>query len=414
MMSLEEQSVPAAVEAERYATLEGMFRERYRRVPTTWVRAPGRVDLMGSHTDYNEGRVLTLAVDRDTWVAGSPRADGRVRVFSLNLNAAHEFDVARACDVRGGWAAYVAGVVNALVGYGAPSSGFDAVIHGTVPLASGLSSSASLTVVIGRLLARLGGLVIEPVQLARLCQQAEHEAVGVPCGLLDPCSAILGRAGHSILLDCARVQWSHTSIDEGLSIVVADTRVPRSLATSGYGQRREECEAGVAALRASFPGLNALCELSSESFARHRSRLPPVLARRCGFVIEEDQRVEEMAGALASGDRGRIGALCEASFRGARDGYEICVPAMESMWEALRASSGCVGARQAGAGFGGCLVAVVERAAVRDFVEEAGARFESSWGAAGRLFEVRSTDGAGDLSPTSADGAFSGSGRLGP
>jgi len=414
MTSLEAPSAVAVVQAERYAALENAFRERYGRGPATWVRAPGRVDLMGSHTDYNEGRVLTLAVDRDTWVAGSPRTDGRVRVFSLNLNAAHEFDVASAGDVREGWAAYVAGVVSALAGDGARSSGFDAVLHGTVPLASGLSSTASLTVSIARLLARIGDRCIEPVRLARLCQQAEHEAVGVPCGLLDPCSSIFGRAGHSILLDCARVEWSHTSIDAGLSIVVADTLVPRGLATSSYAQRRGECEAGVAALRDSFPGLNALCELTPESFARHRSGLPSVIARRCGFVIEEDDRVAQMAGALASGDRARIGTLCEASFRGARDGYEICVPVMECMWEALRASSGCVGARQAGAGFGGCLVAVVERAAVPDFVEEAAARFASSWGAAGRLFEVRSADGAGDLFPTSGEDALSGFDRRDP
>jgi len=351
---------------------------------------------MGSHTDYNLGRVLTLAVDRDTWLAGGARADGWVQVFSSNLEELARFEVARAGSGAAGWQAYLEGVVAVLGRAGYATTGFDAVVHGTVPLASGLSSSASLTVGVGQLVAALGGHSIDPLALARWCQQAENEVVGVPCGVLDPCSSILGRAGHSMQLDCRSLAWEHAPIAGDLAIVVADTRVPRTLAGSKYAERRAECEAGVAALRRALPQVSSLRDVSPHAFEVHRSRLPEPVARRCAFVIEEDARVGAMADALARGDRSRIRALCAQSFAGARDDYEICVPAMQVMFDALQEAGG-IGARQAGAGFGGCLVAVVEREAVAEVMERASRRFAAVWGAEGELFEVRSADGAGRL-----------------
>ena len=351
---------------------------------------------MGSHTDYNLGRVLTLAVDRDTWLAGRARTDGQVRVFSSNLEAWARFDVERAGAEVSGWQAYVEGVVAVLGRAGYATSGFDAVVHGTVPLASGLSSSASLTVGVGQLVAALGDHTIDALELAQRCQQAENEVVGVPCGVLDPCSSLLGKAGHSMQLDCRDLSWKHAPIAEGLAVVVADTRVPRMLAGSKYAERRSECEAGVAALRGVLPQVSSLRDVSPGAFEEHRSSLPVVVARRCGFVIEEDLRVRAMAEALASGELDRIRTLCEQSFVGAREGYEIVVPAMQVMFEAL-AGPGCVGARQAGAGFGGCLVAVVERGAVAEVMERAARRFAATWGEEGAFFEVRSADGAGRL-----------------
>lgn len=392
-------SLPASgsSDAARRERMANVFRERFAGEPVCWVRAPGRVDLMGSHTDYNLGRVLTLAIDRDTWVAGAPRADGQVRVFSLDLEQLAGFEVSAADTAVSGWEAYVGGMVAVLGRAGFGSSGFDAVVHGTVPLASGLSSSASLTVAMGQLVQRMEGHTIEPLHLARLCQQAENDVVGVPCGLLDPCSSLLGRAGHSMLLDCRSLAWEHVPISESLGVVVADTRVPRTLAGSKYAERRAECEAGVERLRVALPGIESLRDVGSEAFERHRGALSGRVARRCGFVIAEDARVQPMAAALARGDRQQIRELCERSFAGARDDYGICVPAMEAMFAALSGTPGCVGARQAGAGFGGCLVGVVERDDVGSVLEHAARRFAESWGAAGGFFEVRSAAGAGIL-----------------
>ena len=379
----------------RRARVTREFGQQFGGVPSVWVRAPGRVDLMGSHTDYNLGCVLTVAIDRDTWIAATPRADGCARVFSSNLQQLARFEVATAAAGERNWDRYVRGVVAVLEREGFRSLGFDAVVHGTLPLASGLSSSASLTVATGKLVEELGGHEIDPLRLARLCQRAENDVVGVPCGVLDPCSSILGRAGHAMLLDCRNLECDHRHVSEELTVVVADTRVARELATSKYGERRAECEEGVRQLSRPLPGVTSLRDVDRDRFERHRSQLPPHIARRCSFVIEEHGRVRPMAEALERGDRKRIRELCEHSFAGARDEYEICVPAMEAMFAALSETPGGVGARQAGAGFGGCLVAIVERGAVDAFMRDASRRFAAAWGQEGSLFEVQIAQGAG-------------------
>lgn len=383
--------------SDRRAKIAGAFAQQFDGLPTIWVRAPGRVDLMGSHTDYNLGCVLTVAIDRDTWIAAAPRADDCVRIFSLNLQRLARFEVATAAVGEPSWDGYVRGVVAVLEREGFAAPGFDAVVHGTLPLASGLSSSASLSVAAGKLIEQLGRHEIDPLHLARLCQRAENEVIGVPCGVLDPCSAILGRAGHAMLLDCRTLACGQTRVSEELSVVVADTRVARELAASKYGERRAECEEGVRQLSRHLPDVAALRDVDRDSFERYRSKLSPQIARRCSFIVEEHGRVRPMAQALERGDRQAIRELCERSFAGARDDYDICVPAMEIMFAALSGTPGGVGARQAGAGFGGCLVAVVERDAVEHFVSDASRRFAAAWGREGSLFEVQIGPGAGRL-----------------
>jgi len=388
---------PETMCRDRRARIAGAFAEQFDRLPTIWVRAPGRIDLMGSHTDYNLGCVLTIAIDRDTWIAAAPRTDDCGRVFSLNLQQRAGFELATAATGEPGWDGYVRGVVAILEREGFTTPGFDAVVHGTLPLASGLSSSASLTVAAGKMLEQLGGHEIDPLQLALLCQRAENEIVGVPCGALDPCSAVLGELGYAMLLDCRTLECGHTRLSEELSIVVADTRVARELSTSKYAERRAECEEGVRQLQRSLPGVSSLRDVDRDRFERSRSLLPPRIARRCSFIVEEHGRVRPMARALEQGDRTAIRELCQRSFAGARDDYDICVPAMEVMFAALSATPGAIGVRQAGAGFGGCLVAIVERDAVTHFVSDASRRFADAWERQGSLFEVRAASGAGAI-----------------
>ena len=383
----------------RKSQLSETFSRQFNSEPTVWVRAPGRVDLMGSHTDYNDGFVLTSPIDRDTWIAAAPRDDTNVRIKSLNLNAYAEFRINGPTSEDVDWHTYVQGVLLILGQAGYVCPGFDAVIHGTIPIASGLSSSASLEAATAVLSMELGNHRIDAVQLALYCQQAENEVVGVNCGILDQYSSILGQADHALLLDCRDLSCRQTVIPESLAIVICDTRVPRQLAGSEYGERRAACEVGVGCLAKALPDVDvtALRDITFEQFTEASAYLSPTVARRCQFVIEENQRVLDMAAALAADDRDRIGTLCCDSFRGARELYEITVPAMEAMFAAMTSAPGVIGARQAGAGFGGCLVAVVDRSLVEQFIAHVHAAYEQATCVEPDVFSVEIAAGAGRI-----------------
>jgi len=360
-----------------HARAEGVaasFRERFTREPELWARAPGRVDLMGSHTDYNLGFVLTLPIDRDTWIAARRRDDATVRVYSMNLDAADEFRLDRidpAAESR--WCNYVRGVAATLQDEGLKLTGCDATIHSTVPLESGLSSSAALECAVATVLEGLGDWRLTPERKALLCQKAENEFVGVKCGILDQYSSCLGRRGCALLLDCRDLSTRTVRIAEGIRVVVCNAMSPRRLSSGEYAQRRAECEQGAAAL-----GVRALRDVTPEMLAARRSELPQTVARRCEFIVAESARAESLALAISVGDRPAIARLCAESFAGARDLYEICSPAMTAMMDAMLAAPGVIGARQAGAGFGGSMVALVDdsrsdafRAAVSDAYHKA-------------------------------------------
>jgi galactokinase len=389
--------VPADA-ASRLDALRSAFTDRYGRPPTVVVRAPGRVDAMGSHTDYNEGFVLTLPIDLDTWIAAAPREDDRIRLASLNADATGELSLAGAGRFRAGdWLVYPHAVATVLADEGFALTACDVLVHGTLPLASGLSSSASLEAATAVLLATLGGHAIEPVRMARLCQRAENEIVGVPCGILDQYTSILGRAGSALLLDCRHLRHEHVALPRDLRVVVCDTRAPRRLGGSAYGERRASCEAGVRALAARLSGVTALRDVTPAELSAHADALDPTTRARCRFVVEENARVHALAAALRDADREAIGALCDASFRGARDLYAITVPAMEAMIEAMRGAPGVVGARQAGAGFGGCTMAFVEAERVDAFASRAAAAYERTTGTRPGIHAVRIAAGAGVL-----------------
>ncbi len=375
------------------------FRTRFGREPEYWVRAPGRVDAMGSHTDYNEGFVLTLSIDRDSWIAAAPRTDGRVCAESMNVAGRHAFEIDGGVETRvSGWAIYVQSVAQVLRQEGLAFPGCDLLVHGTLPLASGLSSSASLEAAAALLFASLGGFALEPVRAAKLCQRAENEVVGVQCGILDQYSSILGEAGSALLLDCRHLTHAYAPIPDDLQPVICDTRAPRELSGSAYGERRASCEAGVRVLAGRIPGVTALRDVTSAQLAEYASELDPTVERRCRFVLEENERVHGLARALAADDRGAIGALCAQSFAGARDLYEISVPAMEAMLEAILAAPGVVSGRQAGAGFGGCMLALVEAQRVDDFVASTADSYAHATGTVPGIHAVRSAVGAGLLS----------------
>lgn len=381
--------------AERKSYLEQEFARRLDGSPTYWVRAPGRVDLMGSHTDYNAGFVLTMPIDRDTWIAARPRTDGKVVIQSLDIPGVSEFDLRQiAFDHKVHWANYVRGVAVMLQRSGYPLVGFDGLIHSTIPLGAGLSSSAALEVATGMLFQRLGNLVIAPVLLAQLCQQAENHFVGVNCGILDQYTAVLGAAGSAVLLDCRQLNHQQVDVPDNLTVVICDTCTKRTLAGTEYAERRVQCEEGVRRLQAILPRVIALRDVSATDLKAHMDVLPELVARRCKFIVEENARVLALGRALSVGDRDTIAALTAASFAGARELYEIVSPAMEWMMAAIHAAPGIIGARQAGAGFGGCMVAFVDSTAVKAFCAYVSHTYRSLSGIDPSIYPVRPVAGA--------------------
>lgn len=382
----------------RRELIADQFVERFGRRPAAWVRAPGRVDLMGSHTDYNLGYVLTQAIDRDAWIAAVPRRDGKVVIESLNLEGRGEFELDRIeYDAAVPWTNYVRGVAAVLQAAGYALQGFQGLIHSTIPFGSGLSSSAALEVATAVLFDRLGNLGMDPVQMALLCQRAENEFVGMNCGILDQYSSTMGEAGSVLLLDCRNLTSITRPVASGIQVVICDTRAPRALTGSEYAERRAQCEEGARILATFYPGVHALREVSLEQLDRHAADLSPVVFRRCRFILEENQRVLDMADALARGDREEIGTLAAHSYVGARDLYEISCREMAWMMDAMGSGPGVLGARQAGAGFGGCMVAFVEEEEASAFARHVETCYYDLSGIKPPVYPVHAASGAAPL-----------------
>jgi galactokinase len=385
--------------SERKALMQAAFHQRFNAIPTVYSQAPGRVDLMGSHTDYNLGYVLTQAIDRDTWIAAHPREDHRVIVHSLNVDGSAVFTLSQKIeyDTQFPWSNYVRGVAEILRQEGYTLTGFDGLIHSTVPVGSGLSSSAALEVAVAVLFNSLGDLKLEPVQIALLCQRAENEFVGMNCGILDQYTSVKGALDSVLLLDCRDNSSRTIRIADGIQIVICDTQAKRELTGSEYPERRAQCEQGTRILANFYPGVKALRDITLQMFEAHSSDLSPVVAKRCRFVIEENQRVIDIAEAISEGDLGKIGSLSAQSYSGARDLYEIISPEMEKMMAAMLSAPGVISGRQAGAGFGGCMAAFVEDNKIADFAEHVIAHYQTNTGIEPKVYPVRAAPGAGLL-----------------
>jgi galactokinase len=374
------------------------FREIYGGQPQYWSRAPGRVDLMGSHTDYNLGYVLTMTIDRDTWIAARPRQDGRVSVQSLNAAGWGDFALGDLETSRcRNWADYLRGTAWALQDAGYRLTGFDGLVHSTVPFGSGLSSSAALEMACAVMFQLTSGFELEPVEMALIGQAGENQYVGMSCGILDQYSSAMGQTGSALLLDCRSLDSQLAPIAAGIKVVICDTRAERNLAGTEYGERRSQCEQGVAILRQHYPDIAALRDVSLAQLESHRSELPELVYRRCRFIIEENRRVLDLAEVLPGGDQKRLGQLFQESYLGARDLYQISSPAMEAMRHAMLAAPGVIGARQTGAGFGGCLVALVQEEAVEAFAGQVQEEYARSTGIQPQVYPVMAAPGAGVL-----------------
>ena len=377
--------------AERWKHVAELFRRRFGNAPELCARAPGRVDLMGSHTDYNLGYVLTLPISRDTWIAVRGNGSRDVRLYSANLDESDCFSldrIERASPHQ--WSNYLRGVAAVLRSEGLPVDGFDGVIDSTVPLESGLSSSAALECAAAVVFQALGGWRLQPATMARLCQRAEHEFVGVRCGILDQFSSCLGQPQCALLLDCRDLSTRPVPIAPGIQVMICDTRTRRQLASAEYALRRRDCEDGAAQL-----GVAALRDITMAELTARAGQLLPEVRKRCLFIVAENQRVLDAAAALGSGDRELLGRLYAESFAGARDLFEICSPPMIAMVQAMLAAPGVIGARQAGAGFGGCMVALVEQEDAERFRTAVLESYRQATGTSPEVYAVAAAPGAG-------------------
>ena len=308
------------------------------------ARAPGRVNLIGEHTDYNEGFVLPIAIDRYTTVSVVPRDDDVVTVDASDLGESDTF-LLTTIERTNSWADYVRGVVKLVE----PPYGADLRIDSTVPQGVGLSSSAALEVAVGRALCDLPGSA-----LAVLCQRAENAFVGVQCGIMDQFVSANARAGHALLLDCRDLSHLHVPIPAGAAILVCDSRIKRRLASSAYNERRASCQRA-----ASLLGVSALRDATLDAVAD----LPPPIRKRARHVVTENERTLAAAAALSAGDLALVGRLMDESHRSMRDDYEIVPAELDALAAAMRDVPGCYGARLTGAGFGGCCVCIADTAA---------------------------------------------------
>jgi galactokinase len=330
--------------------------------------APGRVNLIGEHTDYNEGFVLPAAVDRGVAMAGRRVAGDTFTLFAVDLKDRCTFvRGSLAQDPEHSWANYFKGVVWALGKHGFAVPACEAVVTGDIPLGAGLSSSAAYEVATLLLLRSLGGFALPALEVAQLAREAENGFVGVACGIMDQRASVFGENGRALLLDCRSLDRESVEIPSGLKIVVVNSGVRHSLASSEYNQRRAECDEGVRLLSASLPNVRALRDVPPEGLARLFPTLPPVVGKRCRHVVAENVRVHESVTAMRSGDRGRIKTLMAQSHFSLRDDYQVSCKELDILVDLALAQPCCYGARLTGAGFGGSTVNLVEAAAVQDF-----------------------------------------------
>jgi galactokinase len=381
--------------------LTNRFIDHFGSRPELVARAPGRVNLLGEHVDYNAGPVLPAAIDRAVSLAARRNEDGIVRLYALDLAEDVQFDLAdldAKIDVEGralpGWARYPAGVVWALVKKGLAVTGLDGVFTSDVPIGAGLSSSAALETAFAVTWQQMGGWEVDRMTLARLCQRAENEYVGVNCGLMDQFASAHGVAGHALYFDTRSLEWEALPLPQEALLVVADSGVRRSLAVSGYNERRAACEQAVALLKTFLPHIESLRDVSPTEFAALSEYLPESTRRRAEHVVKEIARVQSAAVALRNDDRQSFGALMYAGHASLRDLYEVSTPELDALVEISRGLPGCIGARLTGAGFGGCTVNLVEAGAADDFIEGLTAGYRELTGRQAQVYLCQASQGA--------------------
>ena len=370
------------------------FQAHFHAAPVFLVRAPGRVNLIGEHTDYNEGFVLPMAIDRAVWIAMRPRPDRRVLVHSLDLSQDAEFSLDALEKGTPGWSEYIKGVAWAMLTEALELHGWEGMMTGDVPIGSGLSSSAALEMASARTFAGASNLEWDPARMALLGQKAENQWVGVQCGIMDQMVSAAARRGHALFLDCRSLEYRHIPLPPQVAVCVLDTGTRRDLVDSAYNERRLQCESA-----AHFFGVRALRDVDPEAFQAGSQLLDPLIRRRARHIISENSRVLQAVQAMQREDVQALGELLDASHASLRDDFEVSSPALNAIVEIARKLPGCLGARMTGAGFGGCALALVREEQAPDFSREVAAEYGLRTGLTPSVYLCQAEKGASLSNP---------------
>ena len=365
------------------------YAREFGQAPRFTVRAPGRVNLIGEHTDYNDGFVLPLGIDRAAWIALSPRDDRDVRVWSVDFEEEAQFALDRL--ERGGpaWSEYLKGVASVMERAGHRLTGWEGVMASSVPIGAGLSSSAAVELATARAFAAVSELPWNPAAMAKLAQRAENDWVGVNCGIMDQMICAVGREGHAMLIDCRTLETRAVPIPAETMVVVMDTATRRGLVESAYNERRRQCEAAAA-----FFKVPALRDVTVEMLEAHASGLDSITAKRARHVVTENARTLAAAEAMSGDDATSLGRLKNDSHRSLRDDFEVSSAALDAIVDIAQIQPGCHGARMTGAGFGGCAVALVDRSHCAAFAVTVAAAYEERSGLAPKIYVTEASAGA--------------------
>jgi|tagenome__1003787_1003787.scaffolds.fasta_scaffold20983254_4 galactokinase len=376
--------------------LRESFREQFHAEPRLF-RAPGRVNLIGEHTDYNQGFVMPVAIDFETWVAAAPKSGNCLTIRSVEFSETVEFELHDTSHQRSHWSDYIRGVVLQLLAAGYKLPGAELLIDSSVPMGAGLSSSASLEVATGFAMLSLAGVDPDKRQLASLAQRAENEFVGAHVGIMDQFICCNGIAGHALMLDCRSLDFTPVPIPPRTSLVIANTMVKHSIAGGEYNLRRRECEEAVSRLKQELPDISYLRDVSIPELERFGGSLPPLIFKRAMHVVSENQRVLEAANALQSRDVFRFGQLMYESHRSLRDLYEVSSPELDVMVELASHLPGVHGSRMTGGGFGGCTVTLVETTRAEQVRRELAGSYARITGITPEVYISTASDGVSAL-----------------
>jgi galactokinase len=381
--------------------LKELFLDTFKSSPEYIVRAPGRVNLLGEHVDYNDGFVLPAAIDRATYIAFSPSGSPLSSLLAVDMNDQGFFTLqsVRSRTQEGGpplpeWSLYPAGVLWALGEEGLDTSGINAVYTSDVPRGSGLSSSASVEMAFLLAWQTLGGWTLPPMQRALLGQKAENQYVGVNCGIMDQFASACGVENKLLLLDCRSLEWKTIPLPENVAIVIADTTVRRKLTSGEYNKRRSACEEAVRLLKQDLPEIKSLRDVSVEEFNRYANKLPDEVSKRARHVVEEIERSKQAEALLEAGDVRHFGELMNQCHVSLRDLYEVSSPELDAMVRVAQSLDGCYGARLTGAGFGGCTVNLVDRELADGFAIALAEGYKSATRLQPEIYITRASNGA--------------------
>ena len=366
--------------------------------PVGIFRAPGRVNLMGEHTDYNDGFVMPAALPFYTYVAAGLRPDRKLNVYSIDFSENRIFDLdSLTPKPASDWSDYVRGVAGVMLSQGMPINGTNLVIKGEVPIGAGLSSSAAIEVATAFALLATSDGDVSRREVASICQRAEHRYAGTNCGIMDQFISIFGVANKALLLDCRNLDFELFGVGEGVCIVICNTMVKHDLAAGEYNHRRVDCEAGVRSLQRFLPGISALRDVDLAQLAQYGAELPAVIYQRCHHVISENLRVLEAGEALKKRDLRQFGVLMDESHRSLRDDYQVSCRELDLMTELARRCRGVYGSRMTGGGFGGCTVSLVDSDAVDEFRTTVSRKYQTETGLIPEIYVCKAAEGASQV-----------------